>query len=76
MMKTTYTKGQNLILTFKDRMEDPTDWQARVQVDVEEVNAAEIEGYFANSFLLNVEVSNEDYSEFPLSQTRKIPGTH
>ena len=67
-----YQKGQNLKLTFKDRLEDPTNWNAFVQVDLESVTDAQIEGYFENSFLVNVEIVSEDYSDTPLSKTHKI----
>ena len=53
-------------------MEDPTEWQACVQVDLEEVNMTQIESYYEGAFLLHVEVVEEDYSDTPLSQIRKI----
>lgn len=67
-----YQKGQNLKLTFKDRLEDTTNWNAFVQVDLESVTDAQIEGYFENSFLMNVEIVSEDFSDTPLSKTHKI----
>lgn len=53
-------------------MEDPTDWQVCVHVDLEEVNVTQMESYFEGAFLLDVAVVQEDYSATPLSQTRKI----
>lgn len=69
---TKYTKGQNLKLTFKDRMEDPTDWNVEVQVDLEEVTDNQIESYFENSFLVDVEEIENDCSSNPLSKIKKV----